>query len=144
MIVFSRVFAIQTYLLNELSDHWCDKEIRFSESLIASIMLDCLSRCQVIAPMTPRITQMTSCQRDLLYRVGFHNNVACSFSLTDGVMGGKVEQFSTVPVATGCQRPQLMPLPNFQSMVTKNLKNIPFLQDLDMIHSSISTGCVLA
>lgn len=143
MIVFSRVCAIQAYLLNELSDHWCDKEISFSECLIASIMLDCLSRCRVIAPMAPRITQMTSCQRDLLYRVGFHN-AACSFSLTDGVMGGKVEQFSTVPVATGYQRPQLMPLPNFQSMVTKNLKNIPFLQDLDMIHSSVSTRCVLA
>lgn len=65
--VFSCVCAIQAYLFNELSDHWCDKEISFSACLIASIMLDCLSRCQVIAPMTPRITQMTSCQRDALY-----------------------------------------------------------------------------
>lgn len=84
-------------------------------------MHDCLSRTRAVAPMTPRITQMTSYQRDVPPWRGaeilaphrqpwtgpaFITAPPVPFPLTDGVICGWVEQVSTVPAA-GYRKPQL-------------------------------------
>lgn len=53
---------------HDLCDRWCDRgRINSLAYLIASSTVDGLSRCRIIAPMTPRFTQTTSYQRDVLY-----------------------------------------------------------------------------
>lgn len=110
---FTLCLCIQACLLNDLCDHRCDRGITSSPYLVASSTLDGLPGCKVIAPMTPRLTQTTSYQRDALYwraetltalnRAGFQNNTACLFLLSDGLMHGRVKQVSTVRAATGYQ-----------------------------------------
>lgn len=119
--VLSCVCVAGAYLLNDLSDCCLDKKVSASAYLIARSMHDCLSRSRVAAPMAPRITQTTSYQRDALYWRGaeilaphrklwtgqaFKTTLPVPFPLTDGVICGRVEQVSTVPVA-GYQRSRL-------------------------------------
>lgn len=121
MWLLSFVCVIRAYLPNDFCDRWCDKGLNASAYLIARSMHDCLSRTRVVAPMTPRITQTTSYQRDALYWRGaeilaphrqpgtgpaFITTLPVPFPLPDGVICGWVEQVSTVP-EEGYRRPWL-------------------------------------
>lgn len=144
------VCVIQAYLLNCLCDCLCDKGINVSAYLIARGMHDCLSCTRVAAPMTPRITQTTSYQRDALYWRGaeilaphrqpwtgqaFITTPPVPFPLTDGVICGCLHCASSrLPEATDLH----------YTAYAFFHKSLIFSQDLDMTHSSVSNGYVLA